>query len=163
MTTAQRASTAACYLALAAACSTHPARPPDRICQELSSFAESIDAGSTESVLLRGGWGGEMENILMTHDCDFKQAKHGDSLCQYLVNNTSWEFGNYNLTRIAACLDSDTASKALRVAGDTNAPVTQSSTLLGTDSPTVISVTYVPSDSHGLYRLSLSATNGTSN
>jgi hypothetical protein len=42
----------------------------------------------------------------MTHDCrDFGYAP-GAALCAYLVSNTSWEFGQRNAKRAAACIES---------------------------------------------------------
>jgi hypothetical protein len=85
------------------------------MCPELARYAESVQPGTTRAVVLRGGWGGDGPNILMTHDCKAEEDDPaGAKLCAYLVQHTSWEFGNYNAQRAATCLASDRAADFLK-------------------------------------------------
>lgn len=92
-------------LPLAISCSFAQAKDVDQMCSEIASFAASVELGETHLVTLRGGWGGDHPNALMTHDCSNSGYGPGDALCRYLVPNTSWEFGYRNAMRAAACLD----------------------------------------------------------
>jgi hypothetical protein len=92
-------------LPLVVSCSTGTTKEQDQMCSEIARFA-SATTGESRSVILRGGWGGDTPDALMTHDCQHFGYEPGKSLCAYLVPNTSWEFGQYNAKRAAACLDS---------------------------------------------------------
>ncbi|RYG97824.1 MAG: hypothetical protein EON58_08810 [Alphaproteobacteria bacterium] len=87
-----------------AGCSTAAMRREDTICAELATFAQATAVGETHQVVLRGGWGGDSPGALMTHDCEHSGYKPGATLCDYLISNTSWEFGSRNAERAAACL-----------------------------------------------------------
>lgn len=93
-------------LPILASCSTGGAKGQDRICTEIATFASTVETGHSRAVVLRGGWGGDAPNTLMTHDCLHAGYDPGKALCDYLVPNTSWEFGSYNASRVAQCLDS---------------------------------------------------------
>ena len=99
---------------LAASCSTGAMTGQDKMCAEIAKFASMTVAGESHSVVLRGGWGGDEPNSLMTHDCRYSGYAPGDALCAYLVPNTSWEFGHYNARRAAACLDSSERQDFIR-------------------------------------------------
>jgi len=101
-------------LPLAGSCSIGTPRESDQMCAEISRFASTIKAGESHSVVLRGGWGGDMPNILMTHDCQAFGYGPGNALCAYLVPNTSWEFGQNNAKRAAECLDSSSRQDFIR-------------------------------------------------
>ena len=87
---------------------------PDQMCAQIANFAKSVQPGKTHSVLLRGGWGGDTTNTLMTHDCQDFGFEPGNKLCAYLVQNTSWEFGQYNARRAAKCLDTPQRKRFVR-------------------------------------------------
>ena len=96
------------FLPLAAlvGCSTTAMEREDRICAELATFAQATADGEMHQVVLRGGWGGDSPDALMTHDCTHFGYEPGAAFCAYLVPNTSWEFGSRNAERAAACLAS---------------------------------------------------------
>ena len=77
----------------------------DALCANLRDFAGSVSLWQSRSVTLRGGWGGDSPGTLMTHSCQHGGYEPGKLFCAYLVPNTSWEFGDYNAKRAAACLD----------------------------------------------------------
>lgn len=85
-------------------CSSGNLRSHDSICTEIAAFAKATPAGETREIVLRGGWGGDTPGVLMTHDCTHGGYASGAQLCEYLIPNTSWEFGSRNATRAAACL-----------------------------------------------------------
>ena len=93
-------------LSLVASCSTGTMRSQDEMCAEIAKFASAATTGESHAVTLRGGWGGDTADVLMTHDCKHSGYEAGKSLCTYLLPNTSWEFGHYNAKRAATCLDS---------------------------------------------------------
>jgi hypothetical protein len=93
-------------LPFAASCSTGTMRSQDQMCAEIAKFASAATTGESHAVTLRGGWGGDTPDVLMTHDCQHSGYEPGKSLCAYLLPNTSWEFGHYNAKRAATCLDS---------------------------------------------------------
>lgn len=76
----------------------------DDLCANLRQFASTVPAGQIRSVTLRGGWGGDSPETLVTHSCEHTGYGPGALFCAYLVPNTSWEFGQYNAKRAAACL-----------------------------------------------------------
>lgn len=104
-------------LPVLASCSTGGMKGQDQICNEIASFAAATEPGQHRSVVLRGGWGGDTPDVLMTHDCQHAGYGPGKALCAYLLPNTSWEFGNYNAKRVARCLDS-TERKAFMLRAD---------------------------------------------
>lgn len=93
-------------LPVATSCALGVVKRQDRMCAEVAAFAAATFPGQRHSVVLRGGWGGDTPNTLLTHDCKHMGYSPGKVLCEYLVPNTSWEFGNYNAKRVAECLDS---------------------------------------------------------
>lgn len=93
-------------LPLTSSCSTGTTKVADLMCVQLAAFAETVEPGQSHSVVLRGGWGGDTQDTLMTHDCKHAGYEPAQVLCEYLVPNTSWEFGSYNAKRAATCLDS---------------------------------------------------------
>jgi hypothetical protein len=97
--------TAALVPLLVAACTTAPTKR-DALCQQLQQFADSVSPEQTRTVVLRGGWGGESPNALMTHSCDHAGYEPGGLFCEYLIEHTSWEFGKNNARRAALCLNS---------------------------------------------------------
>ena len=99
---------------LAASCAGVATQPvDDRLCEELARFAVATQPGTTSSVKLTAGWGGEPDagepgmDVLMTKRCEHGGTEHGVALCKYLMPNTSWEFGNRNASRAVACLDAN--------------------------------------------------------
>jgi hypothetical protein len=93
-------------LAALAGCSTTAMEREDRICAELAAFAQATAAAEMHQVVLRGGWGGDSPDALMTHDCTHYGYEPGAEFCAYLIPNTSWEFGSRNAERAATCLAS---------------------------------------------------------
>ncbi|GAB3092406.1 hypothetical protein GCM10027159_07040 [Lysobacter terrae] len=116
-------------LPLAASCSIGVSKAPDQMCTELTRFAQSVQAGASHSVVLRGGWGGDRPNTLMTHDCRFFGYAPGEQFCAFLVPNTSWEFGHYNARRVASCLDSTGRQDFIRQLDKSEGTAEMSSTL----------------------------------
>jgi hypothetical protein len=82
------------------------ATPKDAICSNLAAFASASVAEESHPIVLRGGWGGDAEDTIMTHECRHSGYEPGKKLCAYLLPNSSWEFGAHNAERAAACLDS---------------------------------------------------------
>ena len=101
----RRLVTAALVPMMVTACVTAPAKR-DALCQQLQQFAASVPNGQTRTVMLRGGWGGDSPDALMTHFCDASGYEPGKIFCAYLVEHTWWEFGKYNARRAAVCLES---------------------------------------------------------
>lgn len=87
-------------------CTLRAASSEDQLCSRIAAFAASVKPGESHSVVLRGGWGGDTPETLMTHDCRHFGYAPGKALCAYLLPNTSWEFGSHNASRAAECLDS---------------------------------------------------------
>jgi len=102
------------FMPLVVSCATHTNSSQDQMCAQLATFASMTKPGESHSITLRGGWGGDTPNTLMTHDCNHSGYEPGKTFCAYLVPNTSWEFGNYNARRAAACLDSSTRYEFIR-------------------------------------------------
>ena len=86
------------------ACSAGMSKEDDQLCAAIAEFAST--AGTDHTVVLRGGWGGDRPDSLMTHECRHFGHEPGKLLCAYLIPNTSWEFGRTNVKRAATCLDS---------------------------------------------------------
>lgn len=101
-------------LPLVVSCAFGSHNRSDSMCDQIARFAESAQIGVAHSVTLRGGWGGDTPNILMTHDCEHSGYDPGKQLCDYLVPNTSWEFGQYNARSAVACLDSPERRSVIR-------------------------------------------------
>ena len=136
----------------ATGCATPHAIQNDRLCSELSAFVAASSTAKESSVVLRGGWGGDTKDTLMTHDCQFFGSDSGKRFCDYLVQNTSWEFGGHNLNRLATCLNDSAADRALDRAGESELPVEISTAT----SQGVINLHYTPASmSSGLYTLSI--------
>jgi hypothetical protein len=113
---------------------------PDLMCVEIASFASAVEPGTTHLVLLRGGWGGDTPNILMTHDCQDFGFEPGNKLCAYLVQNTSWEFGQYNARRAAECLDTPQRERFVRQLAEYRWPAEVTGQLLGASDGTRITI-----------------------
>jgi hypothetical protein len=114
---------------LAASCSLTSTRASDTMCSEISQFALSSRTDIGHSVTLRGGWGGGKPDTLMTHACTHSGYEPGVRLCEYLVPNTSWEFGDYNAKRAIACLDSKDKDEILAKLDQGNETVELTSSL----------------------------------
>ena len=97
-----------------ASCASAGPRHSDSMCNAIAHFAESAKVSVTRSVTLRGGWGGDTPDLIMTHDCVHSGYEPGKQLCDYLLPNTSWEFGQYNAEVAIACLDSAERRKLIR-------------------------------------------------
>jgi len=110
----------------------------DGMCPEIIRFAASTQPGDTSAVTLRGGWGGDDGNTLMTHDCRHSGDDSSRALCAYLGPNTSWEFGERNARRAIACLDSGNANEALARLERGDEPVEITSTLRGAEDQGVL-------------------------
>ena len=93
-------------LGLSATCGLAAGNEQDELCSKIAEFAAFSESGVTHAVVLRGGWGGETKDTIMTHDCRHSAYPPGKKLCKYLLPNSSWEFGVRNAERAAACLDS---------------------------------------------------------
>src|SRR6185437_12070199 len=86
------------------ACSTPRPKDVDALCSAMSQFVRASNDGRLHSVTLRGGWGGDEPDVLMTHECDHGGYEAGQVLCAYLIKHTSWEFGGINANRALSCL-----------------------------------------------------------
>jgi hypothetical protein len=129
----------------------------DELCSELNRYlASTANVTGPSRVILRGGWGGERPETLMTHDCRFEGSASGQSFCAYLRPNTSWEFGNYNVSRVAKCLQPGTARDRLSAASESNSNI-KISTIVSAVPTIELSIDYVNSDKHGLSVLTLQA------
>lgn len=82
------------------------AKARDNMCSNIAEFAASSESGQSHSIVLRGGWGGDTKETLMTHECLYSGFAPGKKLCAYLLPHSSWEFGQHNAERAVACLDS---------------------------------------------------------
>ena len=114
----------------------------DQLCAELAHFASAVPPGDTHAVLLRGGWGGDKPNVIMTHDCQSFGFEPGDNLCSYLVQNTSWEFGQYNARRAADCLDTPLREEFKRQLAEYKWPAELSGYLLGASDGALITIRF---------------------
>jgi hypothetical protein len=88
--------------------------PADKLCGELARFAQATPVSGLHAVVLRGGWGGDATDVLMTHDCRPSGSEPGRAFCEYLISDTSWEVGTRNAKRAAACLVSNEKSAFIR-------------------------------------------------
>ena len=142
-------------LPLAGSCSIGATRNQGQMCAEIAKFASMARAGESHSVVLRGGWGGDSPNSLMTHDCQDFGYEPGHALCAYLVPNTSWEFGHYNAKTAAICLDSPDRQDFIRRMDNYERPAEITSSLqLLADKDIQVTVRF---DAKGLSVLTLSA------
>ncbi len=157
MTDSRSAAVLICIAMATAACTTGRVADDDRICSELSRFVAASSSVQTSSVVLRGGWGGDVKGVLMTHDCRVLGSSAGQRFCDYLVSDTSWEFGGNNLNRLSACLSDSAAAAALRRATDSSQPSVISTTISAASSGSAgLVMNYSPSSkSSGLYTLSI--------
>lgn len=127
----------------------------DALCHELYQYlASASEFAGPSRVILRGGWGGEDQETLMTHDCKFEGSSSGQNFCTYLVPNTSWEFGNYNVARVAQCLMPGDAKNRLVDANESNSDVNVTS-IINAGSPVKLSVGYAALGEHRLSVLTL--------
>jgi hypothetical protein len=62
---------------------------------------------------LRGGWGREAPDILVPQACTHGGEDGGKALCAYLLENTTWEFGQLNAKRAVRCLDDSGRRKGM--------------------------------------------------
>ncbi|WP_457098147.1 hypothetical protein [Lysobacter sp. P5_B9] len=65
----------------------------------------------------------------MTHDCVHSGYEPGKELCDYLLPNTSWEFGKYNAKDAIACLDTAERRKLIRKLDDDEWPIEVTSSM----------------------------------
>jgi hypothetical protein len=82
----------------------------DGMCSAIASFANASDA-STHSVRLTTDWGGVYtksedpdEWVMAAKSCEHDDFKPGQSLCGYLLEDTSTEFPSINYRRALRCL-----------------------------------------------------------
>ena len=121
---------------------------PDPLCANLRQFAGTVPPGQVRSVTLRGGWGGDRPEILMTHSCEHLGYEPGKLFCAYLVPNTSWEFGQYNAKRAAACLTAPNKGQFLAALEQFKNPAELQGTLATTAAGSAAGVTlrFEPAD-----------------
>ena len=137
-------------------CSTPRPTDVDALCSAMSQFVRASDDGRPHSVTLRGGWGGDEPDVLMTHECMHGGYEPGKVLCAYLVKNTSWEFGGINANRALSCLR--------RYGGRWPYPFREvpplevTSSIASPDQRLRVSIRFVPHDAHGLSVLVISTT-----
>ena len=143
---------------VASGCSTARVRNSDRICSELSAFVAEGAREGTSSVTLRGGWGGDTKDAVMTHDCRASGGPAAQRFCDYLVPNTSWEIGDRNVSRMATCFAESAAAEAMRNAANATDQVAVHATLpVGPGGSTRVTVTYTPTSMlRNLYTLTVS-------
>ncbi len=117
------------FVALVLSSAAASATPQDEICSKLAAFAAASVAAEPHSVVLRGGWGGETKDAIMTHECRHSGYEPGKLFCAYLLPNSSWEFGAHNAERAAACLDSDDRKQFIQELSSYKSPVEITSSL----------------------------------
>ena len=139
------------------ACSGMVRKSNDEFCSELNRYlASTANVAGPSRVILRGGWGGERPETLMTHDCRFEGSAGGQSFCAYLIPNTSWEFGNYNISRVAKCLQPGPTRDRIIAAGESNSNI-QISTTVSAAPMIELTIDYANLDKNGLSVLTLQA------
>ena len=140
-----------------AGCATLGTRP-DPLCQHLREFAASVPAGETRAISLRGGWGGDSQQTLMTHSCEHGNYPPGKSFCEYLVPNTSWEFGQYNARRAVMCVESSDKKPFIESLDELQGPAELRGTLAGAgiEAPMVL-LRYEPTE---ISKLTISVAGG---
>ncbi|MGH8028484.1 MAG: hypothetical protein ACREO3_00970, partial [Arenimonas sp.] len=141
----------------AASCSHVASRDPDRMCPEISRFALASKQGTVRSVSLSGGWGGEA-GALMTNKCIYSGYPPGKVLCEYLMPNTSWEFGERNAMRAVTCLDAKERHDVRRKLEAGAAAFKLTSSLQEVADKSVQVTVEFGHDPHGLTVLTLAAT-----
>ena len=83
----------------------------------------------------------------MTHSCEHAGYEPGKLFCAYLLPNTSWEFGQYNAKRAAACLDAPDKSGFFAALEQFKNPAGLSGKLSGTaGSPATVTLRFEPAD-----------------
>ena len=157
MTTGARAGVVLALSALATACA-FVERHQSAMCPQIARFARSVEPGGTHVVTLRGGWGGDVKGTLMTHDCTHGGYAPGAALCEFLMPNTSWEFGERNAMAALACVDAP-ERRALRKRLETSdAGFELGSTLAGVADKEVRVVLGFRNQPNGLSVLDITAT-----
>lgn len=139
------------------ACSMARIASGDRICPELFAFVGGSATDGTSSVVLKGGWGGDTKGVVMTHDCRASGGAAAQRFCDYLVPNTSWEFGENNLKRLATCFADKVAAESLgNAAASTETVVIPATLAVGAAGSTGLAITYKPTSmSQSLYTLTV--------
>src|SRR5689334_13697140 len=96
--------------AFASACSTMPSNT-DELCQKIADFVNASAPRDFHTVRLRTDWGGVFtksddpnEDLIAAKSCQHDAYDAGKTLCGYLLENSSTEFGAVNYRRALACI-----------------------------------------------------------
>jgi hypothetical protein len=129
----------------------------DVICSELAKFAGTDQL--PQSVILRGGWGGDTPGTLRTHDCKPQGGAEAKEFCSYLAENTSWEFGRYTVDRVAACFLEPRARRAvLSLSEASELAVASVANPWNVDGTATLKISFVPtSGTRTVYRFEMVA------
>ncbi|TMO21311.1 hypothetical protein CWC30_14975 [Pseudoalteromonas sp. S4741] len=73
----------------------------DKLCEHLISFASKSKVAKPLKVILINDWAN------FSKSCEDNGTEEGKEFCNYLINNTSTEFMNINLSRILNCSVND--------------------------------------------------------
>ena len=73
----------------------------DKLCEHLISFASKSKVAKPLKVILINDWAN------FSKSCEHNGTEEGKEFCNYLINNTSTEFMNINLSRILNCSVND--------------------------------------------------------
>jgi hypothetical protein len=96
--------------ALSASCATTPDEPND-LCDHMAAFANAAANDGTHTVRLMTDWGGyyarlkdPSDDAMYVQSCEHESYAPAQSLCAYLLENTSIEFQGINVRRALHCM-----------------------------------------------------------
>lgn len=74
---------------------------PDKLCKELIDFGNSVTKDAPISVTLLTNWSE------FSKSCAHNNHPQGKKFCSFLINNTSTEFMQINISRVMECLSEE--------------------------------------------------------
>jgi hypothetical protein len=88
-----------------------PPREPDELCDKMEAFANAATTSEDHTVRLTTDWGGVFtksegtnEEFMYAKSCEHYGYEPGRTLCAYLLESTSTEFGGINARRALRCI-----------------------------------------------------------
>jgi hypothetical protein len=93
---------------LGAGCSTFAIAPADPVCGEIAKFANSATDDEPHTVELITDWGD------FSKTCEHGGYAAGETLCDWLLENTSTEFAQLNFRHAYSCLRGPSGNASLK-------------------------------------------------
>ncbi|NHZ36868.1 hypothetical protein [Massilia rubra] len=76
----------------------------DAMCAVIDSFAEGIAVGETRSMELETQYGGSVNQIASKSCKPSVMDAKGRAICEWMMQNTSFEFMEHNISRVVKCV-----------------------------------------------------------